>query len=466
MSSSHFTKVKPSSVITIISDVVIILVSFLICKNLIESYAASIGYNYTWNNLFIHVSIFLIIPVLTTLSVGLYNEKLRETLHGITLRIFVSMLLTYCITRIVYSITIIDALPIYFPECFAFITFLGLALERFIISKTPYQQVGLRRVLVLGAGTRAHIIEQNMRRKTDRIGINFVGFVPMKGDDEEGIQNETKISLDVPLEEFVLENHIDELVIACDERRNVLPNESLFICKRYGVKVVDIIDFFESETGQVAVNQVYPSWIIYGSNSYYSPLHKTLDYVFNAVIALVLFCLTWPLMLATVIAIKLEEGLKAPVIYSQTRTGLDGKAFDIFKFRSMRTDAEKDGVKWAQKSDPRVTKVGNFIRKYRIDELPQLFNVLNGDMGFVGPRPERPQFTEEFEVDIPYYNHRFNVKPGLTGWAQLKYPYGSSKQDAVEKLKYDLYYIKHRGFILDLLILLRTAEIILFGKGR
>ncbi len=145
---------------------------------------------------------------------------------------------------------------------------------------------------------------------------------------------------------------------------------------------------------------------------------------------------------------------------------IDGKIFSIYKFRSMRIDAEKDGAKWAQQKDPRVTRVGAFIRKYRIDELPQLFNVVKGDMEFVGPRPERPEFTEVFENDIPYYNHRFNVKPGLTGWAQLKYPYGSNEKDAVEKLKYDLYYIKNRGFLFDILILLRTAEIILFGKGR
>lgn len=171
-------------------------------------------------------------------------------------------------------------------------------------------------------------------------------------------------------------------------------------------------------------------------------------------------------MILTFIAIKIEDGIRAPIIYSQKRTGLNGKLFDIYKFRSMSTDAEKDGAQWAEKQDPRTTKVGSFIRKYRIDELPQLYNVLKGDMGFVGPRPERPQFSDEFEESIPYYNHRLNVKPGLTGWAQLKYPYGSSQADTIEKLKYDLYYIKNRAFLFDLLILLRTAEIILFGKGR
>ena len=171
-------------------------------------------------------------------------------------------------------------------------------------------------------------------------------------------------------------------------------------------------------------------------------------------------------MAITAILIKLEDGLKAPVFYFQERVGLDGQAFNIVKFRSMSVDAEKDGAKWAKEKDSRVTKIGYYIRKYRIDELPQIYNVMKGDMSFVGPRPERPQFVQELVKSIPYYNERHNVKPGLTGWAQLKYPYGASEKDALEKLKYDLYYIKHRSFLLDLLILIRTVEIVLFGKGR
>ena len=182
--------------------------------------------------------------------------------------------------------------------------------------------------------------------------------------------------------------------------------------------------------------------------------------------AFVLFVLTWPIMLLTVILMKLDEGIKAPVFYFQERVGLDGEPFNIIKFRSMRLDAEKFGAQMASEDDPRITKIGNILRKYRIDELPQIYNVLCGDMGFVGPRPERPQFVQGLIKNIPYYNERHNVKPGLTGWAQLKYPYGATEADSLEKLKYDLYYIKHRSFLLDLLILVRTVEIVLFGKGR
>jgi sugar transferase (PEP-CTERM system associated) len=266
---------------------------------------------------------------------------------------------------------------------------------------------------------------------------------------------------------FVLENGIDEIVVACDERRNNLPVDELFACKIRGINIVDILDFIERETGQIAVNLIYPSWVIY-SNGFASThyLRNALDWIFNASMALVVLCVSWPFMLLTFIAIKTEEGLGAPILYSQERVGQDGRIFRILKFRSMRTDAESNGAVWAATNDTRTTRVGNFIRKYRIDELPQIYNVLRGDMGFVGPRPERPEFVQQLIRNIPYYNERHNVKPGLTGWAQLKYPYGASDQDSLEKLKYDLYYIKHRSFLLDLNILLRTVEVVLFGKGR
>ena len=181
--------------------------------------------------------------------------------------------------------------------------------------------------------------------------------------------------------------------------------------------------------------------------------------------AIVLF-FCWPLMLITAIAIKLDDGFGAPIFYFQERVGLDGRTFRIIKFRSMRTDAESGSAVWASINDDRTTRIGGFIRKYRLDELPQIYNVLKGDMGFVGPRPERPEFVQDLIRSIPYYNERHNVKPGLTGWAQLKYPYGSTEEDAAEKLKYDLYYLKHRSFLLDIKILVRTVEIVLFGKGR
>jgi len=324
-----------------------------------------------------------------------------------------------------------------------------------------------RNILVLGAGERASIIEKRMRRDVDRQGFHVHGFIVMEGDLEAGVVNENRIEFDGSLVNYALENDIDEIVVASDERRNNLPVDELFACKIRGVEITEILDFIERETGQIAVNLIYPSWVIY-SNGFSSANHlrNTLDWFFNASMAFVLLLLTWPVMLITTILIKLDEGLKAPIFYLQERVGLDGQSFNIIKFRSMRIDAEKNGAQMATLNDDRTTKIGKFIRKYRVDELPQIYNVIRGDMGFVGPRPERPQFVQQLIKNIPYYNERHNVKPGLTGWAQLKYPYGSTEKDSLEKLKYDLYYIKHRSFLLDLLILIRTVEIVLFGKGR
>jgi len=289
----------------------------------------------------------------------------------------------------------------------------------------------------------------------------------MNGDAEDGIKQETRINLEGSLVNYSLENNIDEIVVASDERRNNIPVDELFACKIRGIEITEILDFIERETGQIAVNLIYPSWIIY-SNGFASVnyLRNALDWIFNASMALILFVFTWPIMLITIILMKLDEGIRAPIFYFQERVGLDGEPFNIIKFRSMRLDAEKFGAQMASENDPRITKIGNYLRKYRIDELPQMYNVICGDMGFVGPRPERPEFVQGLIKNIPYYNERHNVKPGLTGWAQLKYPYGATEADSLEKLKYDLYYIKHRSFLLDLLILVRTVEIVLFGKGR
>ena len=321
--------------------------------------------------------------------------------------------------------------------------------------------------MVLGTGQRASIIESRMRRDVDRQDFTVHGFVIMEGDLPDGIQHETRINLDESLVEYSLAHDIDEIVVANDERRNKLPVDELFACKIRGIEITEILDFIERETGQIAVNLIYPSWVIY-SNGFASTndLRNSLDWIFNAGMALVLLLVTCPIMLITVLCMKITEGFNAPIFYKQERVGIDGEPFNMIKFRSMRLDAEKHGAQMASENDSRVTKIGQYLRKYRIDELPQIWNVLHGNMGFVGPRPERPQFVQSLIKNIPYYNERHNVKPGLTGWAQLKYPYGATEADSLEKLKYDLYYIKHRSFFLDILILIRTVEVVLFGKGR
>lgn len=419
------------------------------------------------------IGIMTVLVLLSSLSVGLYEAKLRESFRGIIRRIFVSIAFSYFFIELITSTILTDHQlhPYYLPLA-AGLTTLSLILFRLVITKFGFLGIGKIKIVIIGAGERASIIEQRMRREVDRFGFNLLGFIPIIGDNrEEGIRNEKllNIKIDADFHNFIEDNDIDEVVIACDQRRGTLPVEVLFDCRLRGVEVTDLLDFMERETGQVVVNLMYPSWVIY-SNGFNSQnyLRDALDYILNVIVGLVVLTLTWPFMLLTGFIIFLEDGFwsKGSIFYKQERVGLNGKLFKIVKFRSMRIDAEKDGAKWATANDSRVTRIGYFIRKYRIDELPQIINVFRGEMSFIGPRPERPQFVEQLIKEIPYYNQRHNVKPGLAGWAQLNYPYGASVEDSMEKLKFDLYYVKHQSLMLDMLILIRTVEVVLFGKGR
>lgn len=419
------------------------------------------------------VSILTFLVLIFSLSVGLYEAKLRETFRGIIRRIFVSVSLSYFVVELLVNLFLSDAQhhPYYLPIAAGSII-LSLVIFRYFISKLGLLGLGGTRTIVIGAGERAAIIEKRMRRDVDRLGFELLGFIPIPGDNrEEGIQNERllHVKIDENFRNFIADNDIDEVVIACDQRRGTLPVEILFECRIRGIEVTDLLDFMERETGQIVVNLMYPSWVIY-SNGFNSQnyLREALDYLFNGLMASIVLLFTWPFMLLTALVIYLDDGMKTgtSVLYKQERVGLNGRLFFILKFRSMRPDAESGGAKWATENDSRVTRIGQFIRKYRVDELPQLLNVYRGEMSFIGPRPERPQFVEQLIRDIPYYNQRHNVKPGIAGWAQLNYPYGASVEDSMEKLKFDLYYVKHQSFMLDMLILIRTVEVVLFGKGR
>jgi sugar transferase (PEP-CTERM system associated) len=251
-----------------------------------------------------------------------------------------------------------------------------------------------------------------------------------------------------------------------DERRQGFPIRELLDCRLAGIDVTDLSTFLERETGRVRLDVLNPSWLIFGEGFKRGSFRLQSARVLDLLAASALFVLTCPLMVATVLAIKLEDGWRSPVFYQQERVGFGGRIFKLLKFRSMRVDAEAAGqAVWAQKKDARVTRIGAVIRKLRIDELPQILNVLKGEMGLVGPRPERPQFVSQLAEKIPYYIERLSVKPGITGWAQLCYPYGSSEQDALEKLQYDLYYIKNSNLLFDIFILAQTLEVVVMGKG-
>ncbi len=467
MSSSKFRDLSAGTKSLIIVEQILFVGALLLAVHLNGIYQIVDFQMELDSFLLFYAFIFALLNQLSALALGLYNSKLRESFRGIFRRMLMCVSVAFCATTIINPFYGPNHLPIELLAIASFLSVFLVSSFRYFTFKIDFFGFGKRNILVLGSGQRASIIERRMRRDVDRQDFSVHGFVIMKGDSPDGIQHETLINLSESLVEYTLAHDIDEIVVANDERRNNLPVDELFACKIRGIEIIDILDFIERETGQIAVNLIYPSWVIYSngfaSNNY---LRNTLDWTFNAGMALVLLLLTWPVMLITMLCMKVTEGFSAPVFYKQERVGLDGEPFNIIKFRSMRLDAEKHGAQMASENDNRITKVGQFLRKYRIDELPQIWNVLHGNMGFVGPRPERPQFVQSLIKNVPYYNERHNVKPGLTGWAQLKYPYGATEADSLEKLKYDLYYIKHRSFLLDLLILVRTVEIVLFGKGR
>ena len=320
-----------------------------------------------------------------------------------------------------------------------------------------------RRVLVLGAGQTADLINRRLRRRSDRHSFRLVGFLPAPGQPEV-VDPSLLVRSDMDLVWLACEQSIHEIVVAVDERRGGMPTDQLLACAQRGIRVTDLPDFFEREAGMIKLNVVEPSVLIFGGGFDHSLPRQLSKRFFDLVAASALLLVAWPFMLLVAACVWLETG--APILYRQVRVGESGKRFELVKFRSMRIDAEKDGVaRWAAAEDDRTTRVGRFIRKTRLDELPQLFNVLRGDMSFVGPRPERPQFVDQFNREIRYYGIRHSVKPGLTGWAQLRYPYGASVTDAEEKLKFDLFYVKNQGLTFDLMILLQTVEVVLFGRG-
>lgn len=322
-----------------------------------------------------------------------------------------------------------------------------------------------RHVLVLGTGRKAARIAA---LATERSIRHFVPAAYLRCGIDPGTVPAAEVDLDKGGPDVIAncarEFRATEIVVATDDRRG-LPVSELLRCRTAGIRVIDYLDFIERETETVDLGALQPGWLIFSDGFRGSGLAaKACKRSFDIVLSLALLLFTLPLMLLTCLMIMIES--PGPVLYRQERVGFGGRPFVLLKFRSMRADAEKDGApRWARIADPRVTRVGRFIRKLRIDELPQLWNVLWGDMSFVGPRPERPAFVEDFIPQVPFYAERHCVKPGITGWAQINYPYGASLEDARNKLSYDLYYVKNHGLFLDLIIVLQTIRVILWADG-
>lgn len=408
--------------------------------------------------------LFAVIMSICMAAMGLYQTTNRNGFRGVINRLIVSYLLGIIILAVVFYIFPVFYLGRGIIIISLIISFLLITISRKIIDQTN-SELFKKRILILGTGKNANKIFTALRRKTDKIGINIIGYVHPR-ETENIIEKEYIVKLNMPLTEYAISNEIDEIVLAIEERRKSYPIDDLLDCKMSGIDVIDTVTFFERETGKIRLDQIRPSWFISNSGFRNNTLQDYIKRIFDIMASLLLLLLTWPFILIAVLAIKIEDGFQAPIIYKQIRVGKNGKPFFLFKFRSMTINAEKTNrAVWASQNDDRVTRVGQFIRKTRIDELPQIFNVLNGTMSFVGPRPERPEFVVKLSDKLTYYSERHRVKPGITGWAQINYPYGASEQDALEKLQYDLYYVKNYSVFLDILILLYTVEVIIFGKG-
>lgn len=324
----------------------------------------------------------------------------------------------------------------------------------------------VRRVVILGAGDFATFLLDEYERNMRALGVRIIGCI---ADNPSRAVAEDKI-LPTPYDffQFCRQNNVSEIVVAQQERRRTeggwLPVPELMECKLRGIAITNALEFYERELKKVKLDMVHPSWIVFSEGFKASKSRVFAKRLLDLIISLSLLVIMFPFIILTALAVFLETG--RPILYSQRRVGLLGKEFRIYKFRSMRQDAEKDGkARWASANDNRITRVGAFIRNTRLDELPQIYNVIKGEMSIVGPRPERPEFVSELKEKIPFYDTRHYVKPGLMGWAQLKYPYGASVEDAKGKLEYDLYYSKNHSLVMDFLIMIQTVEVVLLGKG-
>ena len=413
----------------------------------------------------LHALLFAAAAMIGFAAVGLYSPRQRLELGGQFARVLIGVSAAVLLVAVISFLVPVLA----YGRLILLVTGL-LAIPAILLVRLLFQRlVDLdrfkRRVLVYGAGRHASSIAA-LRRAADKRGFTLVGYVPAAGPEVIAVPSEQILSGEDGLAALCEQYAVEEIVVAVDDRRQRFPINELLECRLDGVDVIELVTFLERETGKVMLDVLHPSWFIFSEGFRRGRVHASLERTFDIFASLALLLVAWPLMLVTALAIKIEDGWRSSVLYRQLRVGQNGRPFRVMKFRSMTEGAEADGkARWAQVNDSRLTRVGAVIRKLRIDELPQLLNVLRGDMSLVGPRPERPEFVERLEQTIPFYRERHNLKPGVTGWAQLCYPYGSSERDALEKLQYDLYYVKNHTLLFYLAILVQTVEVVVWGKG-
>ena len=408
--------------------------------------------------------LFALTMVALNTVVGLYQRNPGRTIAQTTARIVLSLMLAVPVAWSVFTfmpraeawdVTMRLAVPL------AFVTFVAI---RGIAAHSGMAPMFARRTLVLGTGAEAAAVELSISHLGQ--AIRFLGFYPAKKTDAaHQVAAHRILTGGADLVDAVRRHRVDEIIVAVRERRGgVLPLRELLDCKLMGVRVLDLSSYYERAVGQLRLDSLHASWLIFGDGFRQGFVRTVVKRLFDIVAAATLLLLALPVMVVTVVVIAVESGF--PVLYRQERVGQGGRLFEVIKFRSMRRDAEGDGKpRWASTNDDRVTRTGRIIRKLRIDELPQLINVLRGDMSLVGPRPERPYFVDQLAREIPYYAVRHSVKPGVTGWAQVRYHYSASLDDAIQKLQYDLYYVKNHTLFLDIVVLFETVGVVLTGEG-
>ena len=445
----------------LLADIGILYVS--ISLGYYASYANSVSVFHLFGDYALQRCVFIAAVLAGMVTFRLYDRTNIRHRVSVPARLISAYLFATAVVAIAFFTLRIDEI---FRSAFATaagVSFLAILGLRWLAPQLIDMKFWERRILVLGCGDKAARIAELERRHP---GVfKTVGFFQTKTDKDIKVPDARAIRSDRPLSEIVADRRAEELVLAVEDKRGAIEMEQLLDCRLRGVRVLDYPTFIEQQTGRVELSGFTLSWLVHSqgfasSGWIRSKIKRTGDLVASAVLLIV----TLPVAILTALAIYAVD--RGPIFYRQIRIGYNGRPFTIVKFRSMSVNAEGDGVaKWAAQTDARVTPVGKFIRRMRIDEIPQIFNVLRGEMSFIGPRPERPELAEDISQHIPFYKYRHYVKPGITGWAQVNYPYGASIADAENKLKYDLYYLKNYSLFLDIFILFQTIRVVLGQAG-
>jgi sugar transferase (PEP-CTERM system associated) len=411
---------------------------------------------------------FALVTTAVGTALGLFRSDERKSLAVVFTRTALALLIGGPLTYLLYSVLPYGGEPRAVLPYAALFTLAAVILVRPVVVAALAGSVAGRRMLIIGTGPEALAVEELIETQGPR-GSVIVGFYPAGSPDEQADGGKAGHAPTFPanlkLQAVVERFRVNEVIVAAREQRGgAMPLNDLLECRVAGVPVCDLSAFYERMRGEVPVDSLKASWLIYGAGFDQNALRRLVKRTTDVVAAAFLFMVAFPVLLLAALAILVESGM--PIFFSQERVGQAGRRFNVLKLRTMRIDAEGDGVaRWAKPGDVRVTRVGRVLRKLRVDELPQLINVLNGEMSLVGPRPERPEFVEQLREEIRFYDVRHSIKPGLTGWAQIRYPYGASIDDARRKLQFDLFYVKNNSLVLDVLILAETVRVVLFGEG-